>query len=63
MVALTIQVIETPPLQSISIRTPEPGLVMEKLAPYLNPQVIQGLEVRNQSLEDVYVAIIQGDNA
>jgi ABC-2 type transport system ATP-binding protein len=60
---LSIQVTETPPLQYISIRTPEPGAVMEKLAPYLNPQVIQGLEVRNQTLEDVYVAIIQGDKA
>jgi ABC-2 type transport system ATP-binding protein len=60
---ISVQITETPPLQSLSIRTPEPGLVMEKLAPYLNPQVIQGLEVRNQTLEDVYVAIIQGDKA
>jgi len=60
---VSIQVIETPPLQSISIRTAEPGVVMEKLAPFLNPQLIQGLEVRNQTLEDVYVAIIQGDKA
>jgi ABC-2 type transport system ATP-binding protein len=59
----TIQVTETPPFQCISIRTPAPGVVMEKLAPFLNPQVIQGLEVRNQTLEDVYVAIIQGDKA
>jgi ABC-2 type transport system ATP-binding protein len=58
-----IQLTETPPFQCISIRTPAPGVVMEKLAPYLNPQVIQGLEVRNQTLEDVYVAIIEGDKA
>jgi len=60
---VSIQVTEIPPLQSISIRTAEPGVVMEKLAPFLNPQVIQGLEVRNQTLEDVYVAIIQGEKA
>jgi hypothetical protein len=59
----SIRVSERPPLQLISIRTPEPGLVLEKLAPYLNPQIIQGLEVRNQTLEDVYVAIIQGEKA
>jgi ABC-2 type transport system ATP-binding protein len=59
----SVQVTEAPPWQSISICTPVPGLVMEKLAPYLNPQFIQGLEVRNQTLEDVYVAIIQGDKA
>jgi ABC-2 type transport system ATP-binding protein len=47
--------------EKISIRTPEPARVLELLSPCLNPQYIQGLEVRNQTLEDVYVAIIKGD--
>lgn len=45
--------------EMISIRTPEPARVLELLSPYLNPQYIQGLEVRNQTLEDVYVTIIK----
>jgi ABC-2 type transport system ATP-binding protein len=45
--------------EKISIRTPEPSRVLELLAPYLNLQYIQELEVRNQTLEDVYVTIIQ----
>jgi ABC-2 type transport system ATP-binding protein len=45
----------------LRIRTPEPSRVLALLAPFLNPQYIQGLEVRNQTLEDVYVAIIQGN--
>ena len=47
--------------EKISVRTPEPARVLELLSPCLNPQYIQGLEVRNQTLEDVYVAIIKGD--
>jgi ABC-2 type transport system ATP-binding protein len=47
--------------ERLSIRTPEPARVLELLAPYLKPQFILGLEVRNQTLEDVYVAIIQGE--
>jgi len=45
--------------ETVSIRTPEPARVLELLSPYLNPQYIQGLEVRNQTLEDVYVTIIK----
>ena len=47
-------------LEKLCIRTPEPSQVLELLSPYLNPQYIQGMEVRNQTLEDVYVTIIQG---
>jgi ABC-2 type transport system ATP-binding protein len=47
--------------EKLCIRTPEPARVLELLSPYLNPQYIQELEVRNQTLEDVYVAIIQGE--
>ena len=46
--------------EMITIRTPEPSRVLELLSPYLNPQYIQGLEVRNQTLEDVYVTLIKG---
>ena len=47
--------------ETVSIRTPEPARVLELLSPYLHPQYIQGLEVRNQTLEDVYVTIIKAD--
>ena len=45
--------------EMVSIRTPEPARVLELLSPYLNPRYIQGLEVRNQTLEDVYITIIK----
>jgi ABC-2 type transport system ATP-binding protein len=45
--------------EKICIRTPEPARVLELLSPYLNPEYIQGMEVRNQTLEDVYVTIMQ----
>lgn len=48
--------------QRLSIRTSEPARVLELLSPYLNSEYILGLEVRNQTLEDVYVTIINGDN-
>jgi len=46
----------------LRIRTPEPSRVIALLSPFLNPEYVQGLEVRNQTLEDVYVAIIQGNS-
>jgi ABC-2 type transport system ATP-binding protein len=46
----------------ISIRTQKPSAVMEALAPLLQQQMIEGLEVRNPTLEDVYVNIIQQGN-
>jgi ABC-2 type transport system ATP-binding protein len=45
----------------LSIRTPKPGEALELLAPYLNRQYVLGLEVRSQTLEDVYVTLIKGD--
>lgn len=50
-------------LQMLSIRTPQPESVLQLLAPFLGSGEIQGMEVRNQTLEDVYVAIIQGGKA
>lgn len=47
--------------EMLCIRTPEPARVIELLSPYLNPEYILGLEVRNQTLEDVYVTIIQAE--
>ena len=47
--------------EKLCIRTPEPAKVIELLSPYLNSEHILGLEVRNQTLEDVYVSIIQGE--
>jgi ABC-2 type transport system ATP-binding protein len=46
----------------LCIRTPEPARVLELLSPYLNPQYIQRLEVRNQTLEDVYITLIKRGN-
>ena len=54
-----VEVKNTTEPETVSIRTPEPARVLELLSPYLNPQYIQGLEVRNQTLEDVYVTIIK----
>lgn len=47
--------------EKLSIRTPEPARVLELLSPYLHPDSILSLEVRSQTLEDVYVTIIQGE--
>ncbi|MPN31475.1 hypothetical protein SDC9_178949 [bioreactor metagenome] len=47
--------------QVLCIQTPEPARVLELLSPYLHPESILSLEVRNQTLEDVYVTIIQGE--
>jgi ABC-2 type transport system ATP-binding protein len=58
---VSLQISELPPLKLVTIRTPDPGSVMRLLSPLLAPDLIQSLEVRNQSLEDVYVAIIQGE--
>ena len=47
--------------EQLHIRTLEPEKILELLSPYLNPDYILGLEVRNQTLEDVYITIIQGE--
>lgn len=45
------------------IRTKKPERIMEILSPYFNHEYMLGVEVRNQTLEDVYIAIIQGEQA
>jgi len=45
----------------ISIRTLKPAAVLELLSPLLSSNLIQSLEVRNQTMEDVYVTIVEGD--
>jgi ABC-2 type transport system ATP-binding protein len=47
--------------RSISIRTLKPATVLELLSPLLSSNLIQSLEVRNQTMEDVYVTIVKGD--
>ncbi len=42
-----------------NIYTAEPESVLQVLGPSLQSQSIQGLQVRNQTMEDVYIAIIQ----
>ncbi len=46
----------------VNIRTLHPGAVMELLSPLLSSDLIQNLGVRNQTMEDVYVAIIQNED-
>lgn len=48
--------------EAISIRTMQPGTVMELLSPWLNTDLIQNMEMRSQTLEDVYINIIR-DNS
>lgn len=48
-------------IKGISITTPQPGIVIELLSPLLTNNVIQNLEVRNQTLEDVYISLIKGE--
>jgi ABC-2 type transport system ATP-binding protein len=45
--------------QRLTIRTPRPEKVLERLAPFINPDFILGMEIRNQSLEDVYITLIK----
>lgn len=45
--------------QHYSLFTPEPETVLEALSPALQTRSIQGLQVRNQTMEDVYIAIIE----
>ena len=45
-----------------NIYTAEPEYVLQVLGPSLQSKSIQGLQVRNQTMEDVYVAIIQDTN-
>ena len=47
--------------KKLSVRTTHPEEVMKVMAPFITSQQILNLEVRNQTLEDVYVSIIQGE--
>ena len=47
----------------ISIHTANPSTVIETISPWLNTNLIQTMEMRSQTLEDVYVAIIQNEGA
>lgn len=58
---LTIQVTDTDQNKKISIRTAHPDEVMQAMAPFLSSHQILNLEVHSQTLEDVYVAIIQDE--
>lgn len=51
------------PFVLVSITTPEPAPILDGLLPLLSQHVLEALEVRNQTLEDVYVAIIQDQAA
>lgn len=56
---LQMQIGEAHPNKKVSIRTAQPEEVMQVLTAFISSQKVQGLEVRNQTLEDVYVSIIQ----
>jgi ABC-2 type transport system ATP-binding protein len=47
----------------VSIHTAQPAKVIEIISPWLNTDLIQTMEMRSQTLEDVYVAIIQKEEA
>jgi len=57
--SLQMQIGEAHPNKKVSIRTTQPEEVMQILTPFISSKQVQGLEVRNQTLEDVYVSIIQ----
>ncbi len=57
----TVSLKDTSEPEVISICTPEPSSVLELLSPYLNTRSIFDLEVRSQTLEDVYVTIINAE--
>jgi ABC-2 type transport system ATP-binding protein len=44
--------------QHFNLYTPEPETVLQALSPALQARSIQGLQVRNQTMEDVYIALI-----
>ncbi|MBN2258336.1 MAG: ABC transporter ATP-binding protein [Anaerolineaceae bacterium] len=46
--------------KKLSVRTRQPEAVMQAMAPFIASQQVRNLEVRNQTLEDVYISIIQG---
>jgi ABC-2 type transport system ATP-binding protein len=48
---------------TISIHTRNPGRILNALATLLEQQMISNIEVRNATLEDVYVQIIKESNA
>lgn len=55
-----IDFVNEPQGNRICIHTAEPENILRILGPFLQSKSIQEMEVRNQTLEDVYVAIIQG---
>jgi ABC-2 type transport system ATP-binding protein len=57
----TLEVVDNEGNKKLSVRTAHPGEVMKAMAPFITSQQILNLEVRNQTLEDVYVSIIQGE--
>jgi ABC-type multidrug transport system ATPase subunit len=58
----SINILDEHPFKKVTVRTLVPGDVMQLLSPYMNPDFILGLEVRSQTLEDVYVAIIEAES-
>jgi ABC-2 type transport system ATP-binding protein len=59
----SIEVVNNCEPEKICIRTPKPEKALELLSPYINTDSILGIEVRSQTLEDVYITIIQGEKA
>jgi ABC-2 type transport system ATP-binding protein len=48
---------------TVTIHTRNPGRILNTLAALLERQIISNIEVRNATLEDVYVNIIKNDAA
>jgi ABC-2 type transport system ATP-binding protein len=58
---VTIRVVDIDTIKKISIYSSNPEIILPWLIPFINLKQNMTLEIRNQSLEDVYVSIIKGD--
>ncbi len=56
-----VEFLNESPYSIARVTTLQPASVLEQFSPLLSSHVIESLEVRNQTMEDVYVAIIQGE--
>lgn len=59
---LRVETISSLNEQRFNLYTPEPEAVLQGLSPALQARSIQGLQVRNQTMEDVYIALIGETN-
>jgi ABC-2 type transport system ATP-binding protein len=56
-----VEYLNESPYTIARIATLQPAPLLDLFSPLLNQRLIESLEVRNQTMEDVYIAIIQGE--